>query len=56
MNFNFYMKKKGFIAGEYPAWLIIAVIVLALMLMAYFIFGDKSGGAVEYLKRLLRFG
>ena len=50
------MKKKGFIMGDMLGWWIIGAAVLVLMLFIYLILNNKGVGAIEYLKRLLRFG
>ena len=52
------MNKKGDIEfGDegIPGWLI-ALIILAIMLAAFFILKDKGANAIEYIKNMFRFG
>ncbi len=50
------MRKKGYaIAFDTTIWYIIAIIVLILVVGAYFILKGKAGGALEFLKNLVRF-
>ncbi len=41
---------------EMLGWWIIALVVLAIMLIGYFILKDKGVGAIEFIKNLFRFG
>ena len=53
------MKKKWFVKGmemELIGWWILALVVLAVLLVGYFILQDRGIGAIEYIKNLLRFG
>ena len=54
--FEFLNRKKGAVTwNELIPW-VIGIVVLALMIMLYFIFGSKGAGALEYIKNLFRFG
>ena len=50
------MKKKGAIELESLAWWIIAIVVLVVILIAYFILSGKGTGVIEHIKNLFRFG
>ncbi len=41
---------------EMLGWWIIAIVVLVIMLIGYFILKDKGIDAIEYIKNMLRFG
>jgi len=49
-------QKKAFSIFEPSVWWIIAIIVLAIMFGAIFIFTGKADSALSYAKSLLRFG
>jgi len=41
---------------EFLGWWIIAIAVLIIMLIGFFILKGKGIGAIEYVKNLFRFG
>ncbi|MFH1359349.1 MAG: hypothetical protein ABIH37_05660 [archaeon] len=47
--------KKGMMV-DYLGWIIIAVIVLILVLVAYFLLAGKQIEAFDFIKKALRFG
>ena len=47
--------KKG-IESEVMVWWIIAIVVLAVMLVGYFILKSRGIGAIEFIKNMFRFG
>ena len=49
------MKKRGIVWQTLIPW-IIAIVLLALVLGLYMIFGEKGGSALDYFKNLLKFG
>lgn len=50
------MKKRGeLVFGDLVYW-IIAIVLLAIVLILYFILSGKGQSALEYLKNLWRFG
>ena len=48
-------KKKGIIS-DYLPWLIIAVVVLVIILLAIFVLREKGISLIEQIKNLFRFG
>ena len=50
------MRKKGEIELEVLAWWIIAILVLVVVLIGYFILSGKGTGVLEHIKNLFRFG
>jgi hypothetical protein len=47
--------RKGAIELEVLAWWIIAVVILVLILIAYFVLSGKGIGVIEHIKNLFRF-
>ena len=47
--------KRG-IFEDYMGWVILAVALLALALVGYFILKGKGIGAIEFIKNIFRFG
>jgi len=47
--------KSGAIELEMLAWWIIALIILVLIIIAYFILSGKGAGIIEHIKNLFRF-
>lgn len=50
-----FSNKRGF-EMEFLGWWIIAIAVLIIMLIGFFILKGKGIGAIEYVKNLFRFG
>ena len=51
----FPIRKKG-MEMQMMGWWIIAIAVLVIMLVGFFILKDKGINAIEYLRNILRFG
>jgi hypothetical protein len=49
------MNKKG-VELEYLFWWIVAIAVLVIVVLGYFIASQKGLGAIDYIKNLFRFG
>lgn len=47
--------KKG-IEMEMIGWWIIAIVILVIMLVAYFVLKGKGINAIEFIKNIFRFG
>ena len=47
------MKKKG-VVTDYLPWLIIAIAVLVIVMLAFFLLKGKGLAAIEQLKNILR--
>ena len=50
------MKGKKGIISDYLPWLIIAVVVLVIILLAIFVLREKGISLIEQIKNLFRFG
>lgn len=50
------MNKEGDIEIETLIWWIVALVVLVVVILGFFVLQGKGTGALEYLKNLLRFG
>ena len=50
------MRKRGAIVSDYLGWILIALAVLVIALVGYFILTGKIQGAIEYVKYLFRYG
>jgi hypothetical protein len=48
-------KKKGAIELDLAAWWIISIVVLALILIGYFIFKGKGDSAIDFINQMLKF-
>ncbi|MCX6748328.1 MAG: hypothetical protein NT076_01865 [Candidatus Pacearchaeota archaeon] len=46
--------KRGFVLGDFTAWLIVAVAILVIGLAAYFIISGKASGLIDHIKNLFR--
>jgi len=49
-------ERKADIELETLAWWLLALIVLAIMLVAFFVLRSKGINAIEFIKNLFRFG
>ena len=57
LSYLFYrMKCKKGMMVDYLGWIIIAVIVLILVLVTYFLLAGKQIEAFDFIKKALRFG
>ncbi len=56
MEKMFAKKRKADIELETLAWWLLALIVLAIMLVAFFVLRGKGINAIEFIKNLFRFG
>ena len=46
--------RRGFVLGDFTAWLIVGVAIIVIGLAAYFIISGKASGLIDRIKNLFR--